>query len=295
LAAKHGQPITGDRFLKLIIRIMPERSLDAVLASQLGAKVRTYVGDMLTAEIVWTIRQSNGTSVRLTYPHDQWQRDYERAVDRAVTQVEDAPITVGLITLQVAHATPSLLLRFRLAPTALHAQCSSEAIERVDDYVALFPRFADHRRTQRQAAWQIGRQQLAALGLSIQVWEQLRPRLLANNANTWRLAGRQALRTLFGHWPLVRTYLIDAVALDQRALFDVLTRLDPDDVRSWLGLGSRERIDAAALSRQAERTAATLTLDGDIADAGARLSAYFGRFGHSLFPMRWSYASTSSH
>jgi hypothetical protein len=283
LAAKHGQPVTGDRFLKLVIRIMPERALDIVLASRLGARVRAYVGDMLRAEIVWAIRQPNGATERLTYPHDEWQRDYERAVDRAVTQVENAPITVGVITIQTARATPSLLLRFHLAPTALHAERSSEAIVQTDDYVALFPRFADHRRTQRQAVWQIGRQQLTALGLSTQAWEQLRPKLLANNANAWRPAGRQALRTLLGHWPLVRTYLSDAVALDQSALFEVLARLDSDDGRSWLGLGSRERIDAAALSHWAERTAATVTLDGDMTDAGARLSAYLGRFGHSLF------------
>ena len=281
-ADDHRGTVGDDLLLKFCLIIMPERALDRVLASRLRVHISAYVGDMLRSEIIWTIKQLDGATIHLAYPQYQWERDYARVVDQAILQTGATPVVAGVITLRPLRDQASLWLRFSLFPTARPNLLTESVGARHDRVMELFSRFADPRRAQRQAVWQIGRQQLAALGLSTRSWEQLRPQLLSNSARVWRAAAHTATRALFCQWPFVRAMLNEAMALGLPALFDVLMRLNADDVRSWLGLDAQ--FDAATQRHWAERTAANVTLGDDPAVAAARLVDYVARYGYSLFP-----------
>ncbi len=204
-------------YLRLLFAAAPEQVQQYLVHSDIGPSLIDSLEIVLQPTTRFELQGPTGTHSAMV-PSNVWPRDIQTALERYLAERPNGPVNAGAMTVQAGWYAPgSIFLTYNALPNELFREAGG--FPPPDRWVCIIEAGRVRGGIWQEAlAYQV-QQRLAHLGLA-----------------GFEAAISDVEHTLLSCWPVIHSYLREAIRLGPQAFQLVLVHLTPAAVRSWISL-----------------------------------------------------------
>lgn len=266
--------------------VLIERMLDALpvpvmkylLSTNIGIRLQNDFKLEILQQVFYRIVTQSGEKIEHHLSSEELERDYGRAVNHYLEDPSEGTVSAGDITLKIQPVAPgSMFLVVEEIPTEIYTQHPDA--KGLIKYACLLYGFTSLNISHRKAVWKFGLQALEYHQAPVATWTSLHEELLRPDEIGIQ-AGLRLRRHLLSHGSITKEYFIQAAQLAPTSIIQLLTFIEPSDIREWLAMPSLDWSSAEALIQWTNESLAESSEKQRQLDVVSLLALY----GRSIFP-----------